>query len=202
MSRPVGVRRVPVPVEVITVAVRWYLRYGAVLPGCGGAAGRTRRRGGSRDRLPVGAAIYPRCSPGPPARPRQDKPIPGFTALGRSVVERERQWRPAFRDEPPMRPGTSLLSVAEPVGCRNADAGGLHLFSTMSSSGSLDSAMLRSALCQPVKTDPARPLHPQVTGSQHRISTHRPCHDDRWAGNAWLQERPAPPCWRSGRGYR
>ena len=71
--RPVGVRRVPVPAGgdhgrgPLVPALR------AVLPRCGGAAGRARRRGRPRDRVPVGAAVHAavrRRRPPAPARHR------------------------------------------------------------------------------------------------------------------------------------
>ncbi len=46
------------PREVIVLAMRWYLRYGTVLPRRGRTARRTRHRGGSRHGLPVGAALH------------------------------------------------------------------------------------------------------------------------------------------------
>ena len=67
------------PPEVITVAVRWYLRYWAVLPRRRRAAGRAWHRGRSRHGVPLGAAIHApahRRSPALPARP------------GRSLVRR------------------------------------------------------------------------------------------------------------------
>ena len=61
---PVGVCRVPVPPEVITVAVRWYLRYGLSY----------RDVEELRHRVPVGAAVHPavrRRRPPAPARHRR-----------------------------------------------------------------------------------------------------------------------------------
>ena len=46
------------PPEVILLAVRWYLRYGLVLPGPRRAPRRAWHRGRPRDHLPVGAAVH------------------------------------------------------------------------------------------------------------------------------------------------
>ena len=54
------------PPEVITVAVRWYLRYG-LIPRHGAAAGQARRRRRPRHPVPVGAAIH--AAARRPARP-------------------------------------------------------------------------------------------------------------------------------------
>jgi hypothetical protein len=55
-SAPTGYR---FPREVIAVAVRWYLRYALSYRDVEELlAGRTRRRGRSRDHLPIGARLH------------------------------------------------------------------------------------------------------------------------------------------------
>ena len=61
------------PSEVITLAVRWYLRFGLSYRDVEELLARTRHRGEPRDRTPVGWAVHPvvrRGRPGPAGAPR------------------------------------------------------------------------------------------------------------------------------------
>lgn len=82
------------PPDVIAVAVRWYLRYGPVLPRRGGTAGRARRHRGSRHHLPVGAAVHPRLHR--PARPCRRAPGDRWV-VGETYVKVAGQWTYLYR---------------------------------------------------------------------------------------------------------
>ena len=88
------------PPDVITLAVPVVPPVRPVLPGPRGAAGRARRRGRPRHRLPVGAAVHTATSRGRPA-----VPPPGWGPLVRGRDLREGRWTVALplplpRDRP------------------------------------------------------------------------------------------------------
>jgi hypothetical protein len=105
--------------EVIVLVVRWYPRFGAVLSGCRGAAGRARRRGGLGHGAPVGAAVRAGVGQCGPVRPtpgrrplahRRDLPE-GRWALGAICIARSAS------------SGRSSTSTRRPAGTARRRAG-------------------------------------------------------------------------------
>ena len=102
------------PADVIVLAVRWYLRFGLVLPRPRGAAHRARCRGRPRHHLPVGAAVHAAVRRRRPAMPaRRRRPLAGR----RDLCERRRSMAVRVSSDRSVRAGHRRIRLT------TADAG-------------------------------------------------------------------------------
>ena len=169
------------PPAVISVAVRWYLRYGLVVPGRGGAAGSARRHRRPRHRLPLGAAVHRRSSSRQPGR-AATLPVTGGSST-RPYAEGGRPSGPTCTGpRRPARPGHRRLCCplkARPGRPPGASSPGRCAPGTVPAEVTTDRA--------PVS--PARPRRAGPPRRWHTVERHanNPVEADHWAA-----ESPAP----------